>query len=190
MTVEFVPKLTGDLADQAWKTYYEAFAPLAYLAVQRHLMTREEFDVVAGDERIDKVLTYDEAGDLVGTATFTRHLDAVPLLSGAYFQHHFPTQYAQRRIWYIPFVGVAERARKSSAFIDAFNCYFDTACAADGMVGLDICTHNEMVHKLPKAIALQVRRLSAGRSKVRRIDSQHYWLYDMTGNNLTGSDKL
>jgi hypothetical protein len=184
MTVDFMSRLDGDLAEDAWKLYYDCFAPLAIEAVQQHVMTRTQLDEVASDERVSKVLTRNDDGELVGLATFTNDLDAVPLISPAYFEHHWPELYAQRRIWYIGFVAVAEQARKSGAFIEAFGHYFRTAYDGNGIVGLDVCTYNEDVHHLPQIIGLQVRRLSGGASTYRRLDAQSYWFYDMRGEHL------
>lgn len=183
-SVNFHTTLTGDLAEQAWKLYYGAFAPLNALAVQRHLMTRAEFDQVADDPRVDKVLTHDDAGELVGVATFTRDLDAVPLISPAYFERRFPDLYRRRAIWYIGFVAVTYRARKTPAFLNAFARYYEIAEAEDGIVALDVCAHNENAYHLPQTIARGVRRLSGGDGKAERADSQSYWLFDMRGNHL------
>lgn len=184
MTVDFLSQLDGDLAEDAWKLYYEAFAPLNALAIQRHLMTRAEFDQVAADTRVDKVLTYDAGGQLAGVATFTRDLDAVPLISPAYFEHRFPDLYAGRRIWYIGFVAVAEKARRTFAFMEAFGDYYRIAEAENGIVCLDVCAHNEGNHRLPQTIGRGVQRLSTGRGKFERADAQSYWIYDMRGENL------
>jgi hypothetical protein len=184
VTVDFHPQLDGDLAERAWKLYYEAFTPLAALAAQRHVMYRGEFDDVMADTRIDKVLTYDDAGELVGLATFTRDLDAVPLVSPPYFERRWPQLYAERRIWYIGFVAVAESARKSMAFLEAFRHYFAAADAVDGIIGLDVCSYNEVSFRLPQIIGANVRRLSDHTSRYERADTQSYWIYDMKGNHL------
>lgn len=183
VTVAFHPVLADDLAEQAWKLYYDAFAPLAALAVQRHVMYRAEFDAVMADPRVDKVLTY-SAGELVGLATFTNDLDAVPLISPAYYERRWPKLYAEHRIWYIGFVAVAEHARKSMAFLAAFRHYFEIADRADGIIGLDVCSHNELTARLPQVIGAQVRRLSDHTSRYERTDTQSFWTFDMKGNNL------
>jgi hypothetical protein len=184
VTVETRTHLDGDLAEQAWKLYDTAMAPLNQLAVQRHLMHRSEFNEVATDRRVDKVLTYDNDASLIGLATFTNHLDAVPLISPAYFEHHWPDLYREHRIWYIGFVVVADHARTSPAFVEAFAHYYRVAAAADGIIGLDVCAHNETTRRLPLIIALQLRRISDGNSRYRRADEQSYWIYDMNGRHL------
>lgn len=179
MTVKFVQVLDGDLADSAWELYTAAFTELNRKAVQRHLMTRAEFDQVMADERVDKVLTLGDAGEMVGLSTFTNHLDAVPLIAPEYFEAHWPVHYAQQRIWYIGFVAVAPAAQGSGAFTEVFIEFHKIAAAVDGIVGLDVCVANEDVARLPRAIEIFLRRLSGGVSRATRIDRQNYWLFEM-----------
>lgn len=186
-TLDTRTRLTGDTAEQAWKLYYECFAPLAILAVQRHVMTHEEFIDVAEDERVDKVLTYDPDGKLIGVATFTRDLEAVPLVSVAYFEHHWPELVAGRRIWYLGFVAVAGNGKLPAAFMEPFAHYFNEAAREHGMVGLDICAWNEDTKRLPQIIGANVKRLASrhgATGKFKLLDSQRYWLYDMLGEHL------
>jgi hypothetical protein len=184
MTVKFLDILEGELTEAAWQVYRSAFEELNALAAQRHLMYRSEFDGVMSDPRVDKVLTLDDAGALAGIATITRDLDAVPLIAPPFFARRWPQQYAQRRIWYIGFVAVAPAAQGGSAFTDAFNEYYRIAEAEDGLVGMDICAHNELAHRLPRAIQLQLRRLSGGAATAERVDTQSFWMFDMRGRTL------
>jgi hypothetical protein len=184
MTVKFLDTLDGELADSAWKLYVDAFEELNHLAVQRHLMYRNEFDEVMADTRVDKVLTLDDAGALAGVATFTNELDAVPLIAPQYFEHHWPEHYASKRIWYIGFVAVAPAAQGSGAFTEVFEEFYRIAEPHDGLVGLDICNYNKETHHLPRAIEVWLKRLSRGASRAVRIDDQAFYLYDMTGATL------
>jgi hypothetical protein len=80
MTVKMVTDLPAPLVDEAWILYTEAFRELNALAVQRHLMYRHEFDEVVADRRVRKYLAVDDGGRLTGLATYTNHLEAMPLL--------------------------------------------------------------------------------------------------------------
>ncbi len=175
--------LTGALADQAWQLYTDCFTELNALAVQRHLMYREEFDVVMADERVTKMVTLDDAGELAGLSTLTRDLDAVPLVAPAYFERHYPELYATRRIWYIGFFAVAPAYRSSDAFRDVFAEYYQTVSAEDGLIFLDTCGHNETVVRLVRAIDITLKRMSGGVSRSHRVDSQSYWGFDVNGTN-------
>src|SRR5262245_65107370 len=54
MTIKVFDELHETLIDEAWELYYGAFQELNALAVQRHLMFRDEFDVVMRDARVKK----------------------------------------------------------------------------------------------------------------------------------------
>jgi hypothetical protein len=49
--------------------------------------------------------------------------------------------------------------------------------AVDGMGMVDVCTHNEVMRNLPEAIGRILGRVD-GRMRMRRLDSQSYWLYE------------
>lgn len=184
MTVKFLDIVEGELSDQAWQVYTDAFEELNAMAMQRHLMTYDEFTVVMTDPRVDKILTLDDTGALAGVATFTRDLDAVPLIAPPYFERRWPQQYAQKRIWYIGFVAIAPAAQDSQVFLETFEEYYRIAEAENGLIAMDICAHNDEVRHLGRVIALQVRRLSGGVSKAEPVDKQTFWIYDMRGETL------
>lgn len=183
MTLKFVEHLDGDLAEQTWRMYLTNFGPLATQAIQRHVMTRAEFDQVATDPRIDKILMLDDAGRLAGVASFTNHLNAVPLISVDYFAHRWPDLYAAGGIWYIGFVCINDDPDARALFAELVGQLYRIAVAKKGIVGLDVCTYNQTVHHLPRAIELLVHRNSEGASCAALADSQNYWLYDMDGSN-------
>lgn len=187
MTVKQADVVDGELLEDSWSLYEAAFAELNAFAVARHLMTRNEFDQVMADPRVVKHLILDDAGVLAGLATFTNTLEAVPLIAPEYFARRWPQQYEQRRIWYIGFVAVAPHARNLGAFAEVFAEFYQIADAVDGLVAMDICTFNEDVRHLPRAIALRLSALSTGRSRAERIDQQSFWLYDMRGQTIGAS---
>jgi hypothetical protein len=184
MTVKILDVIGDDLEPTAWDIYVACFSKVNELAANRHLMYRHEFAEVMGDERVPKFLALDDAGEPVGLATFSNCLEAFPLVAPEFFEHHWPEAYAARRIFYAGFVGVVERARTSPAFGEFFGEFYRITEPVDGLVALDICTHNEQVKRLPRAIELMLYRISAGRSRCRRVDSQSFWLYDTTGTTL------
>lgn len=179
--IKTLATVDGDLAEAAWTLYRTAFAPLATLAVQRHVMHRDEFDQIMGDERLDKLLLLDNDAALAGVGAVTTNLDAVPLISTDYFAHSWPRLYEARRIWWVAFLAVP--GHDTGAFVELVGDMFRTAASLDGMVGLDVCTHNDLVLQLPRIIGLSVRRLSGGESRYKRVDSQLYYLFDVTGRN-------
>jgi len=178
MLVKVIDQITdGDLHETAWKLYEESFAELRSLAVQRHLMYREEFDEVMRDTRISKYLALDDDGTLVGIATYTNDLDAVPLIAPEYFARFWPEHYAAKKIWYIGFVAVSPQSQGREAFGLLVEQMYLVASAQNGLVGLDICTYNDEVRHMSRIFRMMISR-QAENMRFSRIDQQSYWLYE------------
>lgn len=187
MPIEIVEEVNPEREQQAWEMYEETFREINTLAVQRHLMYRSEFDDVMADKRVRKYL-YTTAGNsdgepagLAGLATFTNDLNAMMLISPAYFERRWPQLYAERRIWYCGFVGVAPRAQASVAFKEMVEAMLQTALAVDGIIVLDTCAYNESARGLDRVIPLMLRRLARpeGRQVIAtRLDTQTFWEYE------------
>lgn len=169
--------LPRDLTAEAWTLYEETFRDLNAYAVQRHLMYRAEFDDVMGDDRVEKYLALDDDGALVGLSTYTNQLDAMPLISPAYFARRWPDLYATRRIWYCGFVAVHPRGQGGTAFGELVEAMYRVAAAQNGIIALDTCKHNNDTRHLDRVIPLMLHRLS-GEVRTERMDEQTFWLYE------------
>jgi len=139
MNVKIVDQVTGEQREAAWTLYSEAFAELDALAVQRHLMYRNEFDDVMDDARIHKYLCLDTDDTIRGMSIYTNDLGAVPLISPAYFARRWPEHYAERRVWYCGFVATQADARAATAFGELVTQMYLTAAAQNGLIALDFC---------------------------------------------------
>jgi hypothetical protein len=175
MNIKTADQLDESLLGEAWTLYHEAFKELNFLAVQRHLMYRSEFDDVMLDGRVQKYLCLDDNAALCGLSTYTNDLDAMPLISPQYFERRWPRHYAERRIWYVGFVAVAATAPITtfSSLIAAMHA----TSTRDALTVLDVCTHTETVRHLPRSVRVLLRRLSGG-VRMERLDEQSYWLYE------------
>lgn len=180
MTIKVLTELHDSLVEEAWALYDDAFQELNGLAVQRHLMYRDEFDSVMRDTRVEKYLCLDDTGTLCGMSTFTNHLDAVPLISPRYFQRRWPQHYAERRIWYVGFVAVHRDGRTVNAFLELVEAMQLVVALRNGVVGLDVCRYNDEARNLSRAVGLLVRRITP-EVRVERADEQSYWLYEFPG---------
>jgi hypothetical protein len=176
MTVDVLTTLPAESLDEAWRFYHDTFGPLAVLAVQRHVLFRDEFDTLMADERVTKYVARDGAA-VVGLAAMTEDLAAVPLVSGEFFAHRWPDLYAQQRIVYCLFVGVQSGARGKGVFVGLQQEMYRQVEKVRGIVVLDICTYNEAELGLPWAIESILRPI-AGAATATRLDSQSYWLYE------------
>ena len=178
MRVDVLPELPPELLDEAWEFYRETFAPLVKLAVTRHLMVRAEFDTMMADRRAIKYVTRDDAG-LTGMSVMTADLDAVPLISPPFFQHHWPDLYAERRIVYCVFIGARPGPRGNGVFVELQReIYARMVEPIAGIVVLDVCMWNERERNLPWAVESILSTIAGGQAKATRVDSQSYWLYE------------
>ncbi len=181
MRIETHEVLPKSMLDEAWRLYAEAFEELRTVAVQRHVMTRAEFDEHMGDPRIRKYLVrHPDEEHLAALSTITNELDAVPLISPDYFRHRWPAQYAERQIWYVTFNAIHPDHRGSGIFeliVDAMRQVVVGSPERPGIVGLDFCRRNEERYKLPQAIHNALDRLGSVRS--HRLDTQAYWCYEL-----------
>jgi len=178
MVIKIVDQINDDeILESAWRLYLDAFRELNTLAVQRHLMYRNEFDEVMNDTRVQKYLCVDDDGTLCGLSTYTNDLDAVPLIAPEYFERHWPDHYAARKIWYIGFVAVHPQAQGRHMFRELVEEMYVVAATQNGLVGIDICTYNDEVRNMSHIFRSMVARLTAN-MRFQKIDQQSYWLYE------------
>lgn len=175
--VHSFPELSLDREAEAWDLYVAAFEPLKTVAVQRHLMTRDEFTTVATDRRVTKYLATGTDGRLLGMSTLTNDLDAVPLVEPAWFAHHFPAPYTARQIWYLGFACVRDPSaiRSGLVFSKLIDHMAIPARLTRGMVFMDFCTAN--VARLIPGIRRTVARLDPEHT-LQVYDGQEFWGFD------------
>lgn len=168
--------LTGDTREEAWALYLKAMTPLATMAVQRHVMTRGEFNEVALDPRVIKYTGY-RSGRLAAVATYTNDLDAIPLISPPYFEHRWPKAYAEKRIWYIGFVAIV---LGGPVFVLLMNHMHQTVIKNGGGISVfDACTYRS--ERLPGAVTAFLRHALAEQPTLTRIDQQSFYAYQTKG---------
>ncbi|WP_157110707.1 hypothetical protein [Nocardia anaemiae] len=160
--------------DEAWTFYRETFTEINAMAAQRHLMHRDEFVDVMGDERIAKYLLFDDDNSLVGLGVSTNDLDAWPLISSAYFRRIYPEHYAARTLWYIGFIGVRpDRFGGFAAMLEAMSA---PQRHAGGVALMDYCSFN-VDEKAVLASSLRILgRYSDPR--LRTLDTQTFVAYE------------
>lgn len=162
---------------EAWRLYNEAFDELRYVAVQRHLMHRNEFDDTMDDERIEKYVAIADDGSLAGLAIVTNELDAMPLISPDYFARRWPAHYAERRIWYLGFIAIAATQRSSGVFEAMIDRMWRMVRVHAGVAALDLCARNEARH-LDAAITRTLTDLTPD-VIATRLDTQAFWAWEL-----------
>jgi len=177
MSVKVVDTVQEDLMQEVWDVYYNAFNELNALAVQRHLLYRSEFDEVMIDGRVQMYLCLADDGSVCGVSTFTNDLDAVPLISPAYFQRRWPEHYAAKRIWYCGFLAIEKSRRAALAFPEIIEAMYLSASMNNGIIGVDFCRFNDEGRHISRALELKLHRLSGTVSR-ERLDEQAFYLYE------------
>jgi hypothetical protein len=172
----------GDMLRESWRTYSAAFEEVNALAVQRHLVTYDEFVDLWHDARIEKWTARDDDGALIGLGVQTADLDAWPLISPAYFERRWPDLYAERKIWYVGFVCTRQQpAAPIDTFAHIIRAMSAETRAAGGISVMDYCTAN-INRGLPKGAGRILAR--AGEVWFDRIDEQAFYAYDFGGGRL------
>jgi len=177
MVIKIVDQVSDEeTVETLWQLYATAFREINSLAVQRHLMYRDEFVGVLNDQRIQKYLCLDERGNLNGLSTYTNDLHSWPLIAPEYFERRWPELYAQRKIWYCGFVAVLPAGRSTNTFAELVEAMYMLAATQNGIIGLDFCQHNDDMRKMSRVVRLMLHRFS-GDVQAERMDQQSYWLY-------------
>lgn len=173
----------GLAREHCWELYERAFAGLRAAAVQRHLMYRDEFDAVMADKRVAKLVVSDGTGPdvrVAALATFTNHLDAVPLISPEFFAARWPDLYADGLIWYVGFLAIDPDFWRTPASALLVREICRAPAASGGIVGVDICDHNESTRRMSTGL-LRLGRAVSTQTTLHRLDAQTFWAYEFPG---------
>ena len=176
------PVVTGTEAEACWSFYDRAFEQLRIKAAQRHAMTRDEFDDVMVDSRVDKILVRKTGTDRpCGMATLTNDLKAVPLISPEFYQARWPQFYAEQKIYYVGFLAVDPNYHGTGVLSQLISSMCETVPVEGGMLAADICTFNEDELRLPELFA-RVCGTFRPKPALNRLDSQTYWSYEFASS--------
>ncbi|GAB3596365.1 hypothetical protein GCM10027446_23130 [Angustibacter peucedani] len=171
-----LPVVDGDLRERAWDAYADSFAELRTAAIQRHVMTRAEFDDVMADERVTVYLARREDGAVAGIATLANDLTAMPLVSPEFFAARWPEHYAAGRCWYIGFVGVRPSEQGGGAFQLIVATVASTLGPRGGVLVLDVPQRNMEGFHVPRAVKRIADAVIAD-VEYEMVDAQGYWAY-------------
>lgn len=166
----------GDLRERAWDAYRDAFEELRSAAIQRHVMTRAEFDDVMADHRVAVYLAQRPDGTIAAIATLANDLTAMPLVSPEFFAARWPEHYAAGRCWYIGFVGVRPSEQGGGAFQLIVATVAATLGPHGGVLVLDVPQRNMEGFHVPRAVKRIADTVVADVS-YEMVDAQGYWAY-------------
>lgn len=158
--------------------YVSIFREVDSLAINRHLMTYNEFSAVMQDQRIVKFFAYD-GGILQGMSVVTNELEAWSLISPAYFKRRYPDQYGAMQVWYIGYVGALRKASPAT---------FGALLAAmyehvkDGISFMDFCSYNVDERNLASLSHLMMKRIDKTIC-TEKVDAQEFWMMSFPERN-------
>lgn len=169
ITVEARTTLSTALLPPAWWLYEDAFADINPRAAQRHLMTFDEFSLMAHDPRVLKFCAR-ERGMLRGLSVMTDQLDAWTLVAPEFFERRFPG----RKVFYVGFV--ATLAHEPGVYEALVRRMYDDVIAADGIAVMDFCLYNVTDKQIDRRVDLLLRRINpAARHDFIDTQSFHAW---------------
>ena len=171
-----LPVVEGELRERAWEAYCDSFAELRAAAIQRHVMTRAEFDDVMADERVTVYLAQRPDGVVAGLATLANDLRAMPLVSPEFFAARWPEHYAAGRCWYIGFVGVRSGEQGGGAFQLMVGTVAATLGPRGGVLVLDVPQRNMEGFHVPRAVK-RIADAVVADVEYEMVDAQGYWAY-------------
>lgn len=171
-----LPVVAGELRERAWEVYSSAFDELRTAAIQRHMMTRAEFDEVMADDRVQVYLAEQPDGVIAGIATLANDLTAMPLVSPDFFAARWPEHYAAGRCWYIGLVGVRPSAQGAGAFQLIVSTVAATVGPPGGVLVLDVPQRNIESFHVPHAVKRIADTVVSG-ATCEMVDAQTYWAY-------------
>ncbi len=90
-------------ARRYYQLYLQTFGPLETKAVARQLLHESEFIEEMLDPRVLKYVAWSDDDEVIGMTTLSSDLSTVPWISPAYFEHHYPEQYARGAVYYLGF---------------------------------------------------------------------------------------
>jgi hypothetical protein len=171
VTVE--TEVDDETAERFYRLYIETFGDLVTKAVARQLLYEHEFMAAMRDPRVDKYLAHDENRSPVAMCTLTRNLETVPWISPEYFAHHFPEHTARDAVYYLGFILVGHRHRRSRVFTEMIQQVAATVVDQRGMCAYDICAFN--IEKLGLADRISAVLQEVAEIDVKPMDTQVYF---------------
>jgi hypothetical protein len=166
----------GDLRERAWDAYSASFEELRSAAIQRHVMTRAEFDDVMVDDRVAVYLAQRPDQTIAAIATLANDLAAMPLVSPDFFAARWPEHYAAGRCWYIGFVGVRPDEQGGGAFQLIVGTVAATLGPRGGVLVLDVPQRNMEGFHVPRAVK-RIADAVIPDVSYEMVDAQGYWAY-------------
>lgn len=177
--VERMTHVPEELVEPFLEVYRSAFAPLATRAAARQALTDEEFREEMRDERVVKLVAFDEHDEAGSMAIVTTDLSIVPWISVPYYAQRYPEHFARGAVYYVN-AAVVRPDRQGGPWTKVvLEDLYRFVAEHRAVMAFDACGFNVDVIKLPEATARAAHRVA--HVEVAELDQQRYYAYDMAG---------
>jgi hypothetical protein len=163
-----------DLKESFWALYEESFAPLRIRAAARQVLTESEFAAEVNNPGVWKYIAIDSAGELAGLTTLTDDVSTMPWISPEYFEHSYPDEWRRKAVFYVGITLVRPDMRHDRVWAMMAKYVAQRVAAAGGVLGYDICSHNDQYRSLGRATAKLLN--SVAPFDVSAVDLQTYYV--------------
>jgi len=167
-----------DLKDSFWSLYEESFGPLRVRAVARQVLTESEFAAELSNPRIWKYIARDAHGRPAGLTTVTDDVSTLPWISPEYFEHQYPEEWSRQAVFYVGVTLVRPDMRRDRVWAMMATYVAQRVAEAGGVLGYDICGHNDQDRFLGRATAKLLPRVAP--FSVGVVDVQTYYVARLT----------
>ena len=162
----------GEHAEDFYRLYLDAFAPLRTKAAARQVLHRDEFMEDMQDPRVFKYVGW-SSGRPIALATMTSHLETVPWISPEYYRVRYPEHAARGAIYYLGFTLVHPSNDTPRALEQMISAGVRRLVDARAVCAFDVCAHNDVGRLFTARVTQTLRRLAD--VTVDRLDSQRYY---------------
>ena len=159
-------------ADELFRLYHRAFAPLATLSAVRQLLREDEFHEEMADPRIEKLVARVD-GAAVGLAIITPDLEAIPWISPEFFAARYPEHHARRALYYIAFTLADPEHRAATTYVAMLDVLLQRLTDERAICIYDICTHNNVQMRFADHLRARANRWAFAEEQV--LDTQTFY---------------
>lgn len=163
-----------DLKDNFWDLYEESFGPLRIRAAARQVLTESEFAAELSNPQVWKYVAVDASGQLAGLTTLTDDVSTMPWISPEYFEHRYPEEWQRNSVFYVGITLVRPDMRSDRVWAMMAKYVGQRVAAAGGVLGYDICSHNDQDRSLGRATAKVLNTVAP--FEVAAVDLQTYYV--------------
>lgn len=166
----------GATAETLYEMYLDNMAPLAELAVLRHIDTKDDLLGLFANPRIVKIVAW-QANEPVGLAMVTNSLEDVTEISPAFLRARYPEHAARNSIYVGMLVLVSKHLRGLTVFNRLYTELWQVPASDAGVLVFDVCEFNRTMFDVD-SLSQRIASLFP-RSSVETLDRQTWYVAEL-----------